>query len=237
MGSGNSTHRVFPCRVFVIGIIDVQNDFCKDGKLAVSEAGEAIAAINKLRYMYDDRMGVFLSQDWHHMSHMSFAETHKKTAFSGPEKLNLIMPDGTTAEVEQMMWPRHCVEYSDGAKFHPDLIRGPKDFVVKKGTRKNVESYSAFGDALQGKYEKTQLDEWLRQNGVSDIILTGLATDYCVYNTALDAVRLKYNVHLILSCTRGVAKDSVDKALDDLKTKGVLCYDTVNAFYETHKFI
>ena len=236
MGSGQSARIAHSSmnRKFVIGIIDVQNDFCKGGKLAVGEAEEAIAAINKLRYIYDARMETFLSQDWHHESHMSFAETHGKPLFSGPESLRLVMEDETVVTVDQMMWPRHCVENTAGAQFHRDLIATPKDFIVKKGTKKNVESYSAFGDAFEGKYEKTRLDKWLRKKDVSDIVLTGIASDYCVYNTALDAGRLGYKVHLILSCTRGVAKESTEKAFADLKTKGVLFYQTVDEFYGKH---
>jgi nicotinamidase-related amidase len=109
------------------------------------------------------------------------------------------------------------------------------DFIVKKGTKKNVESYSAFGDEFQGKYEKTQLNSWCKALGVSDIILTGLASDYCVYNTALDAVRLGYKVHLILSCTRGVEKKTTDAAFADLKTKDVFFYKTVDEFHRYYK--
>jgi len=220
---------------FAIGIIDVQNDFCKGGKLAVEEADHAIGAINKLRYIYDDFTKCFISQDWHDENHMSFANTHKKDPHTGPFKLNLQMEDGTMVEVEQMMWPKHCVENTSGSLLHRDLIVTKKDKIIKKGTKKNVESYSAFGDAMQGKYEKTQLHDWLQLQGITDIILTGIATDYCVYNTALDAVRLGYKVHMIYSCTRGVAKDSTDKAYADMKSKGVLFYKTVDEFHEINR--
>jgi nicotinamidase/pyrazinamidase len=224
-----------PSRRFIIGIIDFQNDFCKGGKLAVAEAEEALAAINKLRYLYDDYVKTFISQDWHDDFHMSFAETHNKTPFTGPENLTLTMEDGSNICVNQMMWPRHCVENTVGSRIHNDLIITRNDFIVKKGTKKNVESYSAFGDEFQGKYEKTQLSSWCKALGVSDIILTGLASDYCVYNTALDAVRLGYKVHLILSCTRGVDKKTTDAAFADLKTKDVLFYKTVDDFHRYYK--
>jgi len=222
---------------FIIGIIDVQNDFCKGGKLPVNEAEEALAAINKLRYIYDAHIKTFISQDWHHENHMSFAERHKKKEHSGPEKLNLTMEDGSSITVEQMMWPRHCVENTNGARLHSDLIITPNDIIIKKGTKINVESYSAFGDEFNGKYEETKLNELLIKSGVENIILTGIATDYCVYFTALDAINLGYKVHLILSCTRGVGKLTTDKAISDMKEKGVIFYKTVDEFHETNKSI
>jgi nicotinamidase/pyrazinamidase len=237
MGSTNSS-QVRPCltsKKFIIGIIDVQNDFCKGGALAVNESAEAIAAINKLRYLYDDRIRTFISQDWHNEMHMSFAETHKKQPFSGPEKLTLKMEDGTTTTVDQMMWPRHCVENTIGAQLHQDLIITKNDIIIKKGTKENVESYSAFGDEFGGKYEKTKLNAYLTKMYVTDIILTGFASDYCVYNTALDAIRLGFEVHIILSCIRGVAKETTEKAFSALSDLGVRFYDTVDIFNETGK--
>lgn len=240
MGSNHSS-RVKPSksktnyRTFVLGIIDVQNDFCKGGALAVAEAEEAIAAINRLRYICDNSMKIFISQDWHNEYHMSFAETHKKKAFTGPEELKVEMDDESIISVKQMMWPRHCVENTFGSQLHCDLIVTRNDLIIKKGTKTNVESYSAFGDAFYGKYEKTRLHYNLKESDVTDIILTGLATDYCVYNTALDAVRLGYKVHLILSCTRGVDKTTTSKALADLKEKEVIFYETVDDFHELNK--
>ena len=236
---GSNTSQITPsnnARRFIIGIIDVQNDFCKGGKLAVAEAEEALAAINKLRFIYHE-VRTFISQDWHDVYHMSFAETHQKFPFTGPEKLTLVMEDESVITVEQMMWPRHCVENTVGSRLHNDLIITTNDLIIKKGTKKTVESYSAFGDEFQGKYEKTRLHDWLKTLGVTDIILTGLASDYCVYNTALDAIRLGYKVHLILSCTRGVAKDTTDAAFKDLKSKEVRFYKTVDEFNQVNKSI
>jgi nicotinamidase/pyrazinamidase len=243
MGSKNSS-QVIPSnenaqvrsitRRFILGIIDVQVDFCRGGKLAVDEADETVGGINKLRYMYDNYIQTFFSQDWHDDYHMSFAETHNKKAFTGPETLRITMEDESVITVQQMMWPRHCVENTVGSRLHPDLITSKHDYFVKKGTKTNVESYSAFGDEFQGKYEKTRLDAWLKALGITDIILTGIASDYCVYYTAMDAVRLNYRVHIILSCTRGVAKDTTDKAFEYLKTIGVRFYKTVDLFHQTN---
>uniref|UniRef100_A0A6C0EST3 nicotinamidase n=1 Tax=viral metagenome TaxID=1070528 RepID=A0A6C0EST3_9ZZZZ len=231
----NSNYKKTNYKKFIIGIIDVQNDFCKAGKLSVAEAEFAIAAINKLRYIYDEHIKVFISQDWHNERHMSFAETHKKAPNTGPEDLRLIMEDGTLVDVKQMMWPSHCVENTPGSELHSDLIVTKNDIRIKKGTKKNVESYSAFGDEFKGKYEKTNLNELIKALEITDIILTGIASDYCVYNTALDALRLGYNVHIILSCTRGVSKTTTDKAFDDLKKKGVIFYDTVDNFHQINE--
>ncbi len=226
-----------PAKKFILGIIDVQNDFCTGGPLAVSEAEHAIAAINKLRYIYDEHIQTFITQDWHNAKHMSFAETFKLEPFTGPHKHRLLMEDDTNVDVEQMAWPRHCVENTYGAQLHRDLVVIKQDKFIKKGTKKNVESYSGFGDADKGKYEKTELYNWLQLLQITDIILTGLATDYCVYYTALDALRLGFNVHLIMDCTRGVAKDTTDEAVKDMKEKGVIFYNSVDEFHQTNKQI
>lgn len=236
----NSTHQVAPASVaesnkkFILGIIDPQNDFCKGGALAVTDADLVIAPINKLRFACFDHVDTFISQDYHNSKHMSFGETHSKKVHT-KVKLNLPMEDGTSIEVEQVMWPVHCVEQTYGSQIHPDLIVVKTDKIIKKGTKKNVESYSAFGDEFGGKYENTQLKVWLDSKKITDIILVGIATDYCVYNTALDSVRHGYTVHMILSCTKGVETETTNKALDDLHTKGVVFYDTVDQFHEKNK--
>jgi nicotinamidase/pyrazinamidase len=221
-------------RHFALAIIDVQNDFCAGGALAVKDADLVIGPINKLRFMYYEILPTFISQDYHPANHMSFNTTHK-VAVNTKQKLCLQMDDGSFIDVEQDMWPVHCVQNTPGSKIHQDLIVTKTDKIIKKGTKSNVESYSAFGDQFGGKYEKTDLDNWLKSQNVTDIILTGIATDYCVYNTALDARRNGYNVHLIMSCTRGVAEDTTKSAIHDMTAKGVLFYDTVDNFYNLYK--
>jgi nicotinamidase-related amidase len=218
---------------FVLGIIDVQNDFI-NGSLTVKDADQVIAPINKLRFMYFEHIPTFISQDFHPENHMSFCETHQVEKYS-KKTLELKMEDETTVVVEQNMWPTHCVANTEGVEFHKDLILTNFDKFIQKGTKKNVESYSAFGDEFKGKYEKTDLDNWLKGNNITDIILTGVATDYCVYNTALDARRLGYNVHLIMSCTRGVAEDTTGKAIEDMTNKGVLFYESIDKFDGIYK--
>jgi nicotinamidase/pyrazinamidase len=228
--SSNSSENI----KFILGIIDPQNDFCFGGELAVKEADFAIAAINKLRFICFGIIDTFISQDFHPENHMSFSSTHNKKNYE-KTKLNLEMEDGSKIDVEQVLWPKHCVQNTKGSEFHPDLIVIKQDKIIQKGTKPNVESYSAFGDEFGGKYEKTDLNKWLKNKKITDIILVGVATDYCVYNTALDSIRNGYKVHLILSCTRGVDKDTTEKALEDLTSKGAKFYKSVDEFYLTHK--
>ena len=219
---------------FILGIIDVQNDFFISGSLPIKNSEEIIAPINKLRFVCDDYMETFLSQDYHNKNHMSFASTHNATEYE-KKILELEMPDKSVINVTQDMWPNHCVEGTKGVNLHSDLIITSNDKFFKKGTITNVESYSAFGDEFNAKYENTGLNKWLTNKNITDIILVGVATDFCVYNTALDSIQLGYKVHLILSCVRGVKEDTTKSALDDLKSKGTILYDSVDEFIEKNK--
>ncbi len=219
-----------PKKKFVLGIIDPQNDFCEGGSLAVLDANKIFVPINKLRYLCV-RHGIktFISQDFHHLAHMSFASTHDKPVFSN-QKLNLVMENGDKLTVTQTMWPTHCVQGTKGAEFYSDLFLFYNDKIIQKGTKTNVESYSAFGDEFNNQYEQTGLYSWLNQKKITDIILVGLATDYCVYNTALDAVKYGFTVHVILSCIRGVNPTTTSNAIEDMKSKGVVFYDEIFEF-------
>lgn len=217
-------------RKWVLGIIDVQLDFLPGGSLAVNESELTIAPINKLRFLCEQKnIPTFISHDFHPNDHMSFALTHKKNVMEEID-LNLEMENGDCVKVKQTLWPQHCVQGTQGTLLHPDLIVLPSDVMILKGTKKNVESYSAFGDEFRGKYEKTRLLNCLVTNGITDIVLVGIATDYCVYNTALDALRYNFNVHVIKSCTRGVKKTTTEAAIEDMANKGVKFYDNVDEF-------
>jgi len=224
-----------PKQKFVLGIIDPQNDFCEGGSLAVFDANKIFAPINKLRYLCL-RHGIktFISQDFHHPAHISFASTYDKPLFS-KEKLDLIMENGDKLIVEQIMWPTHCVQNTKGADFNSDLFVFFNDKIIQKGTKKNVESYSAFGDEFGNQYEKTGLFNWLDSKKITEIILVGLATDYCVYNTALDAIKYGFTVHIILSCVRGVDSTSTYIAIQHMKSKGVIFYSDIFDFISKHK--
>lgn len=213
---------------FALGIIDPQNDFFKSGPLAINQAEEILGPINKLRYLLPNVL-TFFSQDFHPPNHMSFASTHGVEAFS-KKQLDLKMENGDVLMITQDMWPAHCVASTSGANFHKDIVILPNDKIFRKGTKTMVESYSAFGDENESTYENTGLDQWLKSNDITDIVLVGVATDYCVYNTALDSLRLGYSTHLILSCTRGVKEDGTQKALQDLQKKNVKFYSEVDDF-------
>jgi len=217
--------------VFVLGIIDPQNDFFKDGSLAVINAEEIIGPINKLRFLCNNYMETFISQDYHPTDHMSFASTYNEKIFT-KKNLELEMNNKDTINVVQTLWPDHCVAHTTGKNFHKDIIVLTEDKIFRKGTLQNVESYSAFGDAYFGKYENTKLREWLYSNEVTDIVIVGIATDYCVYNTILDAIYYGFSVHLILSCTRGVDPITTMEALVHVKKQGVKTYNDVDDFYK-----
>lgn len=215
---------------FVLGIIDPQNDFFEYGSLAIPNANEIIGPINKLRFEISNSLdNTFISLDTHSLNHISFATTHDKEPYS-KLRLSSLMENKDIIETEQTLWPVHCVENTWGHQIHQHLITIPSDLIIKKGIKRNVESYSAFGDENQNKYENTGLNDILRNIGYTDIILVGLATDYCVYNTALDALRHGYKVHIILSCVRGVAKQTTLDAIEDMKMKGVNFYDDIDDY-------
>ena len=154
-------------------VIDVQNDFCPGGSLAVKEGDQIVSGINRFMPQFDL---VVASQDWHPENHGSFAVNHEKTPGE------LIELNGLT----QILWPKHCVQGSAGAEFHAELNTDEIDAVFTKGENPLIDSYSAFYD--NGHLNKTGLDDYLKSKQVTELFLCGLATDYCVKFTALDAV-------------------------------------------------
>lgn len=234
MGNKQSTKKVQPLnKTFILGIIDVQRDFCRGGALAVGDADSVVAPINKVRFALTHEMPTFVTQDCHPPNHMSFCTTHGKDAFEKITYETTVNKQKITTE--QTLWPKHCVKNTPGAELHPDLITTRKDVTIRKGENSEIESYSAFGDAFGNIHEKTNLLTILKTAKITDIVLVGLATDYCVYYTALDAVRYGFNVHLILSCTRGVAKDTTADAINDMLNKKVSLYETVDDFFDYYK--
>jgi len=171
-------------------IVDVQNDFCPGGALPVREGDRVVPVINRLLDRFDR---VVATQDWHPPGHLSFAANH---------------PGRTPGEViqlaglEQVLWPVHCVQDTPGAEFHPDLDLSRIQAVFRKGVDPEVDSYSGFFD--NGRRRSTGLEEYLRREGVEEVYIGGLATDYCVRWTALDAVRLGFRTWVIEDACRGV---------------------------------
>lgn len=171
-------------------VIDVQNDFCPGGALAVAGGDAIVPGINALMA---DFSAVVLTQDWHPADHASFAANHPGAApFSQTE-----MPYGP-----QVLWPTHCVQGSSGAAFHPDLDAARADLILRKGFRPAIDSYSAFFE--NDHRTPTGLHGYLRDRGITNLVLTGLATDYCVAYSALDAARLGYAVTLRMDLCRAI---------------------------------
>ena len=237
MGSNKSLPKIVPQkqekRKYMLGIIDPQNDFFFGGALAVNDANSIIGPINKLRFILYDHMDTFVSQDYHPKNHMSFASVYSEKPFT--EKNLKIKINNDTLDIKQKLWPDHCVQDTHGTNFNNDLILLKTDKVFKKGRNVNVESYSAFGDEFNAKYENTNLHSYLSSLDIKHIVLVGLAMDYCVYNTAKDAIKYGYIVHIIRSCTRGVEEKTTNDAINDLIIKGVEFYDTVDDFLSLNK--
>ena len=171
-------------------VIDVQNDFCPGGLLAVDGGDAIVPRINALMGDYAVRV---LTQDWHPQDHLSFAANHP-----GAEPFSLAsMPYGP-----QVLWPVHCVQGSTGAEFHPGLATLPADLILRKGFRAAIDSYSAFFE--NDHTTPTGLDGYLRSRGVTDLTLVGLAADFCVAYSALDAARLGFGVTVLEGATRAI---------------------------------
>lgn len=174
-------------------VIDVQNDFCPGGALAVADGDAVVPLVNA---MMDDFETVVLTQDWHPGDHSSFAANHP-----GAEAFSMIaMPYGS-----QVLWPVHCVQGTAGAAFHADLRTDPAQMVIRKGFRPGIDSYSAFFE--NDRKTPTGLDGYLRSRGITAVTLAGLATDFCVAYSALDAARLGFAVTVALAACRAIDLD------------------------------
>lgn len=171
-------------------VIDVQNDFCPGGRLAVADGDDVVPVVNRLAPRFDHMV---LTQDWHPPGHSSFATSHPgRAAFESIE-----MPYG-----QQTLWPDHCVQGTPGAAFHPQLATERAELVIRKGFRSEVDSYSAFHE--NDRRTPTGLAGYLRERELRRIFLVGLATDYCVHYSAIDARRLGFEVAVIESGCRAI---------------------------------
>jgi nicotinamidase/pyrazinamidase len=174
-------------------VIDVQNDFCPDGALAVAQGDAIIPQINALMGQFQT---VVLTQDWHPVDHSSFAANHAGAApFSTVQ-----MPYGA-----QTLWPSHCVQGTKGAEFHPALRSDLAQLVIRKGFRAGIDSYSALFE--NDKITPTGLDGYLRARGITGLTLVGIATDYCVAFSALDAVAQGFDVTVLQDACRAIDLD------------------------------
>ena len=189
-------------------VIDVQNDFCPGGALAVTGGDEIISRINGLMA---DFPTVVLTQDWHPAGHASFADSHPGAApFSVTS-----MPYGP-----QVLWPTHCVQGTVGAALHADLHTDPAQLVIRKGFRPGIDSYSAFFE--NDRTTATGLEGYLRSRGVTAVTLVGLATDYCVAYSALDASKLGFRVTVLEGACRAIdLNGSLAQARAQMRAAGV----------------
>ena len=189
-------------------VIDVQNDFCPGGALAVADGDRVVPVINDLFDKFDH---IVLTQDWHPPGHSSFASTHP-----GKQPLEIIpMSYGP-----QVLWPDHCIQDTPGSAFHGDLHTARAQLIVRKGFRHAVDSYSAFFENDQTT--PTGLTGYLRGLSVERVFLTGLATDFCVAYSALDARKQGFEVVLIEDACRGIDfQGSLEKARADMSSAGV----------------
>jgi nicotinamidase/pyrazinamidase len=191
-------------------IVDVQNDFCPGGALPVPEGDRVVAVINRIQPGFDL---VVATQDWHPADHGSFAANHPGRRPG--ERIEL-------AGLPQILWPVHCVQNTPGAELHPGLDRAPIARVFPKGTDPSVDSYSGFFD--NGHRRSTGLGEYLKGRGVREVYVCGLATDYCVKATALDAVALGFKTFLVEEACRGVELRAGDvrQAIRQMRKQGVV---------------
>ncbi len=192
----------------VLIVVDVQNCFLPGGSLAVGKGEEVIPVINKLGAAFAN---VVMTQDWHTPGHVSFASSHP-----GKKPFEMIkLPYG-----DQVLWPDHCVQGTDGAAIHKDIDIPHAQLVIRKGFRKTVDSYSAFREA--DRKTITGLAAYLKSRGLSRVFVTGLATDFCVAWTAMDARREQFEVFVIEDACRGIdTQGSLAKAWDAMKKAGV----------------
>lgn len=189
-------------------VVDVQNDFCPGGALAVGGGHAIVPVINALVPRYEQ---VVVTQDWHPKGHASFASAHH-----GREPFDTIeMPYGT-----QVLWPDHCVQGTPGAELHPDLVVTSAQLVIRKGWHQGVDSYSAFREA--DRETLTGLAGYLRERGVEEVHVVGLATDYCVGWTALDAAGAGFRVSVIEDACRAIdLSGSLKRAWADMTAAGI----------------
>lgn len=193
-------------------VIDVQNDFCPGGALEVPHGDEVVPVINSLQRKFAHQV---MTQDWHPADHLSFASNHPgKSPFETTE----------LSYGEQVLWPDHCVQGSYGADFHAELETIGAEMSIRKGFRRDIDSYSAFYE--NDRETPTGLTGYLKSRGFQRVFLTGLATDFCVGYSAMDAAREGFQVYVIEDACRAIDLDgSLDRSKQDMRDAGVHLID------------
>ncbi|NDV86848.1 bifunctional nicotinamidase/pyrazinamidase [Aurantimonas aggregata] len=193
-------------------VVDVQNDFCAGGALAVPDGDAVVPLINALAPLFPV---VVATQDWHTPGHASFASTHSRDPF---ETIDLHYG-------QQVLWPDHCVRDTSGAALHPELVLPDAQMILRKGHHAGVDSYSAFQEA--DRLTPTGLAGYLRERGIARIFVAGLATDFCVAWTALDGRAAGFEVVVVEDACRAIdLEGSLDRAWREMGDAGVLRKDT-----------
>lgn len=189
-------------------VIDVQNDFIPGGQLAVPEGDQIVPLINRLGGLFKQ---VVIAQDWHPSGHASFASSH-----AGHQPYEVIqLPYG-----EQVLWPEHCVQGTAGAEFHPELNLPHAQLIIRKGCNPDIDSYSAFLEA--DRCTTTGLAGYLKERGIDTVYMVGLALDFCVMFSALDARAAGFNAFVVLDACRAIDRDgSLAAAMERMQTAGV----------------
>lgn len=191
----------------VLLVVDVQNDFCPGGALAVPGGDEVVSVVNDIAGRFSH---VLQTQDWHPAGHTSFATTHGRNPFEWIE----------LSYGEQILWPDHCVQGSIGAEFHKDLNLPGVELIIRKGYRQNLDSYSAFYE--NDRKTPTGLGGYLREREIKRIFLAGLATDFCVRWSAVDARRLGFEVVLMEDGCRAIDQNgSLQDAMKEMHSVGI----------------
>ena len=190
-------------------VVDVQNDFCSSGALPVPGGEDIVPVVNRLMTVFSP---VVATQDWHPSGHISFASSH-----AGKKPFDSVLVQGT----EQLLWPDHCLKGTEGAAFHPDIDVNNLHLILRKGFRRDLDSYSGFYE--NDRKTPTGLSHYLRELEVRSTWLCGLASDVCVYYTAMDAVRLGFETYVIQDAVRGVdvPAGNISRTADVMKAAGV----------------
>jgi nicotinamidase/pyrazinamidase len=196
----------------VLIVVDIQNDFLSGGSLEVPYGDAIIESINKIGKQFKRKGSkIVFTQDWHPSDHQSFASQHEgKLPFDPIQGFHGIGP---------VLWPDHCIQGSEGAEFHKNLDTTISHLIIRKGFNPSIDSYSGFLE--NDKSTETGLDGYLSSLKLKKVFICGLALDYCVNYSALDAKEKGYDVHVIHDLTRGITKETINQAMDKLQKSGV----------------